>query len=59
MIVVITFDWIEDRYIDNLGNMYKTIEEIPKDIRHLVINPTKPHCGEWVKGKMARRYYLK
>ena len=40
----IEFDDIEHRYIDNLGNIYKTIDDIPENIRHLVkpIKPIKP-----------------
>lgn len=32
----IKYDWLEDRYIDNHGNCYKTIQDIPKAMRHLV-----------------------
>ena len=39
---IIEWDDIELSYIDYVGNLYKTIEDIPKSIRHLV-KPMKPH----------------
>jgi len=47
----IAWDWLESRYVDNLGNCYKTLEEIPEDIRHLVMpmKDMRPLRGEWVK----------
>jgi len=43
-IQVIDWDYLEHRYIDNVGNMYKTIDDIPEDIQHLAkpIEPIKP-----------------
>lgn len=32
----ISWDWLENRYICNRGYCYKTIEDIPKEFRHLV-----------------------
>ncbi len=40
-IMEITWDYLEDRYVDNVGNTYKTLENIPLHIRHLV-QPIKP-----------------
>lgn len=43
-IEVIEWDYLEHRYIDNIGNLYRTIDDIPENIRHLVkpIEPIKP-----------------
>ena len=32
----IEWDWLENRYICSRGNCYKTIEDIPKEFRHIV-----------------------
>jgi hypothetical protein len=32
----IIWDDLEQRYIDKQGNLYKTIDDIPEDMRHLV-----------------------
>ena len=40
-ITFISWDWLENRYIDNLGTCYKTLEEIPQNYHHLV-KPIKP-----------------
>lgn len=36
-IIAIRFDYLENAYIDNLGNVYKSIEDIPKKYQHLVM----------------------
>lgn len=43
-ITYIEYDDIELRYIDNVGNMYKTVYDIPKEMQQLVklIKPIKP-----------------
>lgn len=40
----IEWDYLEHRYIDDDGNMYKTIDDIPEEMQHLVkpIKPIKP-----------------
>lgn len=37
----IAWDELEQRYIDQDGNLYKTIDDIPESMRHLV-KPIKP-----------------
>ena len=41
---IIEWDYIEDRFIDDCGNLYKSIEDIPEKYQHLVqpIKPLKP-----------------
>jgi hypothetical protein len=35
----IKFDWLENRYVDSEnGECYKTLEDIPQQLRHLVID---------------------
>lgn len=36
-ILTIEFDYLENAYIDNLGNVYKTIDNIPEEYKHLVV----------------------
>lgn len=40
-IMEITWDYLEDCYLDNEGNSYKTLEDIPQHLHHLV-KPIKP-----------------
>lgn len=37
----IAWDELEQRYIDQDGNLYKTIDDIPEGMRHFV-KPIKP-----------------
>ncbi len=40
-ITEIEYDYLEDTFIDDCGNCYKTLEDIPKELHHLV-KPIKP-----------------
>lgn len=40
-VTYISFDWLEDRYVSDLGDCYKTIEDIPPKYRHLVKDKQK------------------
>ena len=44
LIQVIEWDYLENQYIDNVGNLYKTIDDIPESSTHLLkpIKPVKP-----------------
>lgn len=48
----IEWDYLEDKYIDNQGNIYKTIEDIPENYRQYIkpIKPIKPFKVRYVKG---------
>lgn len=58
----IEYDYIEQCYIDEDGNTYKTIEDIPEDMRYLIkplplmkaLNARRR--SEYYFGKAQRRY---
>jgi hypothetical protein len=35
-IEIIEYDFLENAYVDNIGNTYKTLDDIPTELRHLV-----------------------
>jgi hypothetical protein len=33
----IAWDWVDNHYIDNLGNCYKTLDDIPSNLLRFVV----------------------
>lgn len=50
----IEWDWLENRYVCSRGNCYKTIEDIPKEYRHLVRDKHTVQVPEQVYKKYLR-----
>lgn len=58
---MIEYDHIEQRYIDMEGNLYKTIDDIPESMRHLVasIRVVRPYREQWTRMKIQKRHRLR
>lgn len=56
-ITKIKFDYLENKYIDDCGNSYATLQDIPLELHHTIrpIKPIKPlHLR--VKGVLVKKY---